>query len=332
MTRNDYGLGDDRQRGQNRYGRDYERGDHGERREGFLEKTFDRIADKFSDRDDGRDPQGRDSDRYGQRRGYDAAGRDNDSLDDGMRRRYDVPREDRSREPWHGSGAWDDDYARGSGRSMGQGGFGDAHGSVFGSQPSQQGYGRMGVGSGRGMGMGSGLDDSRGAFGQQTFGQGFGLSGQKGSDFRAPKGYQRSDERIREDVCETLGRHPDVDPSDIEITVQSGEVTLSGTVDESRARRTAEEVIERMPGVKDVHNHIRVNRHGSSSSPQSGVMGSAGPSSSGTSSGTNLGTSSGTSLLVGTSTSEKPTPSGPLSTSSSAKSGLQGNAESRPAH
>ncbi len=316
MTSNEYRPGDDRQRGQYRYGRDNDSLDEGMRRRYDVQRE-DRTSNERHG-GESRDRYERDREtgpQFGNDRFAQGRERDHERSDRGR---------DPGREPWRGSGAWDDDYARGSGRSMGQGGFGDAHGSAFGSQPSQQGYGRMGVGSGRGMGMGSGLDDSRGAFGQQTFGQGFGLSGQKGSDFRAPKGYQRSDERIREDVCETLGRHPDVDPSDIEITVQSGEVTLSGTVDESRARRTAEEVIERMPGVKDVHNHIRVNRHGSSSSPQSGVMGSGAPSSSGT----NLGTS----LLAVTPSSEKTTPSGPLSTSSSAKSGLQGNAESRPAH
>jgi hypothetical protein len=33
---------------------------------------------------------------------------------------------------------------------------------------------------------------------------------------RGPKGYQRSDERIKEDICDCLTRDPDVDASEIE--------------------------------------------------------------------------------------------------------------------
>jgi BON domain len=46
---------------------------------------------------------------------------------------------------------------------------------------------------------------------------------------RGPKGYQRADDRIREDVCERLAEDPDIDASDMEVTVKDGEVTLSGS-------------------------------------------------------------------------------------------------------
>jgi hypothetical protein len=46
---------------------------------------------------------------------------------------------------------------------------------------------------------------------------------------RGPKGYRRSDDRIREDVCERLTRDDRVDASNIEVTVKDGAVTLSGT-------------------------------------------------------------------------------------------------------
>jgi hypothetical protein len=86
---------------------------------------------------------------------------------------------------------------------------------------------------------------------------------------RGPKGWRRSDERIREDVCERLAYHPTIDATDIEIVVKDGEVTLSGTVDERRAKRLAEEVVEDVRGVVDVHNQLRVR-------PQASGMATAG--------------------------------------------------------
>ena len=75
---------------------------------------------------------------------------------------------------------------------------------------------------------------------------------------KGPKNYVRSDERIREDVCEHLTHHPYVDASDIEVSVREGEVTLSGTVDARMVKRAAEEACDHVRGVKDVHNQLRV--------------------------------------------------------------------------
>lgn len=77
---------------------------------------------------------------------------------------------------------------------------------------------------------------------------------------RGPRNYQRSDDRVREDVNERLTADPRVDASDIDVRVQSGEVILSGTVDDRRTRRLAEEIIEDLPGVRDVRNELRVDR------------------------------------------------------------------------
>jgi osmotically-inducible protein OsmY len=77
---------------------------------------------------------------------------------------------------------------------------------------------------------------------------------------RGPKGYSRSDDRIREDVCDRLAWHPHIDASEIEVTVSSGEVTLAGTVHDRRSKRLAEDIVEDILGVKDVSNHIRVSR------------------------------------------------------------------------
>jgi hypothetical protein len=76
---------------------------------------------------------------------------------------------------------------------------------------------------------------------------------------KAPKGYTRSDERIREDICERLMVSP-YDSSDVEVSVSRGEVTLTGTVRSRPDKWGIEDVAEAILGVQDVHNQIRVNR------------------------------------------------------------------------
>jgi len=79
---------------------------------------------------------------------------------------------------------------------------------------------------------------------------------------RGPKGYRRSDERIRESVSEALARDGDLDASEIEVTVQEGEVTLEGTVPNRWSKRLAEDLTQDMPGVKELHNRLRVQEGG----------------------------------------------------------------------
>jgi hypothetical protein len=73
-----------------------------------------------------------------------------------------------------------------------------------------------------------------------------------------PSGYRRSDERIREDICEIFTQNGQMDPSNVEIAVQDGEVILQGSVDSKLEKRLAENIAASIPGVKDVTNRIRV--------------------------------------------------------------------------
>lgn len=77
---------------------------------------------------------------------------------------------------------------------------------------------------------------------------------------RGPRDYRRSDERIREDVCDRLTRHGRIDATDIRVEVQNGEVTLDGTVDTRDMKRLAEDLADDVDGVRDVVNHIKTNR------------------------------------------------------------------------
>jgi hypothetical protein len=77
-----------------------------------------------------------------------------------------------------------------------------------------------------------------------------------------PRGYQRSDDRIREDACELLTRHGEIDAREMEVEVRAATIILRGTADSGRTRRLAEELVEEIPGVRDVQNELRVSRRG----------------------------------------------------------------------
>jgi osmotically-inducible protein OsmY len=88
-------------------------------------------------------------------------------------------------------------------------------------------------------------------------GQDAGTSG-GGYAGRGPKGYRRSDERIREDISDRLMASEWIDASEIEVAVSRGEVTLSGMVDDRSAKRLAEDIVEDVMGVREVMNQLRV--------------------------------------------------------------------------
>jgi osmotically-inducible protein OsmY len=102
---------------------------------------------------------------------------------------------------------------------------------------------------------------------------------------RGPKGYQRSDERIREDVNDRLTDDPHIDASEIDVTVASREVTLSGTVNSRFEKRHAEDLAESISGVTHVQNNLRVQQQAS--------MGMGGSMLSGTEPSASEGVSSG---------------------------------------
>jgi len=79
---------------------------------------------------------------------------------------------------------------------------------------------------------------------------------------KGPKGYQRSDERIQEDISERLTQHSEIDATEIEVKVQLGEVTLTGTATDRNTKRMAEDIAESVSGVKEVTNQIRVSQSG----------------------------------------------------------------------
>jgi hypothetical protein len=97
-----------------------------------------------------------------------------------------------------------------------------------------------------------------GDFGDQLRHAGRSFVGKVKRAFRGPKGYKRSDERIREDVNDRLAQQDEIDPSDIEVRVENGDVTLTGSVRTRHEKFRAEEIADDISGVNDVHNQLRI--------------------------------------------------------------------------
>ncbi len=131
--------------------------------------------------------------------------------------------------------------------------FGYGYGGASGSQGSSAWRGH-GVEGDFGAGAWNGPRGDDGGMGQ-----GSGLRGTGQHRGKGPKGYQRSDERLQEMISERLREDPDIDASDITVTVQGDRVTLDGTVDSRRTKNLAEDVAEQL-GVHDVQNNLRVQR------------------------------------------------------------------------
>ncbi len=73
-----------------------------------------------------------------------------------------------------------------------------------------------------------------------------------------PKGYQRSDARIREDLCDRLMRARHIDSSEVTVEVANGKVILDGTVPQRGMKHAIEDMADACLGVQDIDNRIRV--------------------------------------------------------------------------
>jgi osmotically-inducible protein OsmY len=214
-------YGSERSYGQERGGYGQERGGYGQERGGY----------------------GQERGGYGQERGGYASDRDRD--------RYGQDRSQfggqYSQRDW---GQQRGDYGQG-GYGGGQAGYGGGRnqfpymGNAYSSQRSFE----------------EGSQGTRYGYGQPSQGSQYGQRSERGRFAgQGPKGYKRSDERIREEVSDALMMHPEIDASEIEVKVSDGEVTLTGTVQEREDKWLAEQLCEGIPGVRDVSNSLRVKR------------------------------------------------------------------------
>jgi hypothetical protein len=112
---------------------------------------------------------------------------------------------------------------------------------------------RWGTTYGQGHGQPSG-------FGSSGTDMGFGDEDRGPFYGKGPKGYKRSDARIHEEVCEAIAQQGFIDASDVEIHVDDGVVKLTGTVAHRQDKRVLEQMIERVHGIDEIHNEIRMRR------------------------------------------------------------------------
>ena len=228
------------------------RGDRGQRGDrGFMERAGDEVRSWFGDDDAERrrqmDEPGRDREAYRDRQW-------GQSFDYGRGPEYRGQRYGRDEYGSRYGSSYDrygsnvDPGPRGSNYGYSSGSYGPASGQGF-------------QGSGRGTGRSWSYGDRDPSFSSGRYGFDSEANRNRG-DFagRGPKGYQRSDARINEDVCDRLCDAPDIDATNIEVKVDHGEVTLSGSVSDRSDKRRAEDLIENVSGVREVHNNLRVGR------------------------------------------------------------------------
>ena len=74
----------------------------------------------------------------------------------------------------------------------------------------------------------------------------------------------RSDARIREEIAAQLTGLDDVDAGDITVVVADGEVSLAGTTVDLLTKFRVERLCEKVAGVREVSNALRIRRHATS--------------------------------------------------------------------
>jgi hypothetical protein len=144
----------------------------------------------------------------------------------------------------------------------------------------QPGYAGGSLGGNEALGYGGSSGYGASSVGAGGIGQ-----GHRG---RGPKGYTRSDDRIKEDISERLSDDPLIDASDVTVETRQGVVTLTGSVDSRQLKHRIEDLVECCSGVKDIENRLTVR----SSSAQSSA--SRGQGAAGTTAGSGTTGSSGT--------------------------------------
>jgi hypothetical protein len=170
----------------------------------------------------------------------------------------------RGEEGWRGRD-WREDERGTEWRGGERGELGGAHGW-------RGGEGRWGGGEGRWGGGERGFDERESGFTREMRRQAgeeepgaFERMGERMKEGwrsltgRGPKGYKRSDERIRDDLSERIARSW-VDAVEVEVKVEKGEVTLTGFVRSREEKRTIEDLADDVFGVDDVNNHLKVRR------------------------------------------------------------------------
>lgn len=152
-------------------------------------------------------------------------------------------------------------YGTGNWGGYGAYGYTPGYWGNYGYNPGYWGggyYGNAGYGPGYWAGYYGGTANGTYGYGRAATTSGnFGYGPYAGV---GPQGYQRSDQRIQDDVYDRLAMHPYLDAANISVDANNGVVTLTGMVDSRWAKRTAEDIAWSVFGVTDVNDQLNV-RH-----------------------------------------------------------------------
>jgi osmotically-inducible protein OsmY len=115
----------------------------------------------------------------------------------------------------------------------------------------------------------SGPPGSRGPEGLEPTGANAWGEARQGPERRKPGGshmgpglqfHRRSDDKIHEEIWELLTNNADLDASEVDLHVEGGEVTVTGTVDSRDAKWLIEDMVNSVTGVREVNNRLKVAR------------------------------------------------------------------------
>jgi osmotically-inducible protein OsmY len=171
---------------------------------------------------------------------------------------------DRFGGPMSGSRDLDNKGMRGTG---GEGGFSTLGGGVYPDEGSPDDAPAYGDWARHSSGTTSGAlgKEGLGFPGEETWGEEQYNAerqeeqGRRGAD-KGPRAQRKSDETLAGEIRDILTNDPELDATEVEVEVEDGAVTISGVVDGTEARLLAEELIESVSGVREVHNRLRVER------------------------------------------------------------------------
>ncbi|MFL5494526.1 MAG: BON domain-containing protein [Gemmatimonadales bacterium] len=74
----------------------------------------------------------------------------------------------------------------------------------------------------------------------------------------APRARRRPNDTLAREIHEILTQDPELDATEIQVEVERGAVTLTGVVASREAKLLAEELVESITGVREVHNALMV--------------------------------------------------------------------------
>ena len=153
-----------------------------------------------------------------------------------------------------------------SGGTGGDGGYSTLGGGVYPDEGSEDDAPSYGDWQRHSTGAGSGARGQEGLSfpGERTWGESQfrqeRQEEQRGGGERRIGQRRRPDAALAQELQEILTKDPELDATEIEVEVEGGAVTLRGVVDSTDARLLAEELVESVTGVREVHNNLKVVR------------------------------------------------------------------------